>query len=59
VLWIGVAGIVLDTAWYSPVTPTTPESGPRWQPATVIQQQIAGNAAAGYPPFSVTHPEGL
>jgi hypothetical protein len=58
-MWLVVAGIVLDTAWYSPVTPTTPESGPRWQPATVIQQQIAGNAAAGYPPFSVTHPEGL
>jgi hypothetical protein len=58
-MWLVVAGVVLDTAWYSTVTPTTPDSGPRWQPATVIQQQIAGNTAAGYPAFTVTHPAGL
>jgi hypothetical protein len=58
-MWLTVAGLVLDTAWYSPVAPTTPTTGPRWQPATVIQQQIAGNAAAGNPAFTVTHPTGL
>lgn len=58
-MWLAVAGIVLDTAWYSPVAPTTPGSGPRWQPATVAQLQISGNAAAGNPAFVVTHPTGL
>jgi len=58
-MWLTVAGLVLDTAWYSPVAPTTPASGPRWQAATVIQQQIAGNAMAGNPAFAVTHPTGL
>jgi hypothetical protein len=58
-MWLTVAGLVLDTAWYSTVAPTTPASGPRWQPATVIQAQIAGNAAAGNPVFTVTHPAGL
>lgn len=57
-MWIVVAGIVLDTAWYAPVQPTSPANGPRWQPAAVIEQQIAGNDAT-YPPFSVTHPNGL
>jgi hypothetical protein len=58
-MWLVVAGVVLDTAWYSTVAPSTPGSGPRWQPATAVQQQIAGNAAAGYPAFTVTHPAGL
>lgn len=58
-MWLVVAGIVLDTAWYSAVAPTSPDSGPRWQPATTVQQQIAGNTAAGYPAFAVTHPKGF
>jgi hypothetical protein len=58
-MWLTVAGLVLDTAWYSRVAPTTPASGPRWQPATVAEQQIAGNAAASNPAFTVTHPTGL
>jgi hypothetical protein len=58
-MWLVVAGIVLNTAYYSTVAPTTPDSGPRWQPATTIQQQISGNTAAGYPAFTVTHPNGL
>jgi hypothetical protein len=58
-MWIVVAGIVLNTAYYSTVAPTSPDSGPRWQPATTIQQQIAGNTAAGYPAFAVTHPAGF
>ena len=57
-MWAVIAGIVLNTAWYVPVTPTTPASGPRWQPASTIQAQIAGNDAHN-PPFSVTHPPGL
>jgi hypothetical protein len=58
-MWLVVAGIVLDTAWYSTIAPTRPDSGPRWQPATVIQPQIAGNTVAGYPAFAVTHPNGF
>jgi hypothetical protein len=58
-MWIQVAGIVLNTAWYAPIEPTDPTSGPRWQPGATAQEQIAGNAAAGNPPFSVTHPQGL
>jgi hypothetical protein len=58
-MWLVVAGVVLDTAWYSTVAPSSPDSGPRWQPATAVQQQIAGNAAAGYPAFTATHPAGL
>ncbi len=38
--FIDVAGIVLDTAWYAPVTPTNPSSGPRWQPASIIARPI-------------------
>jgi hypothetical protein len=58
-MWLVVAGIVLDTAWYAPIEPTNPGSGPRWQPGSVVAAQIAGNAHAGYPPFVVTHPQGL
>jgi hypothetical protein len=50
---------VLTTAWYAPVRPTVPGSGPRWQPGSTVQQQIAGNATAGYPGFAVSHPAGL
>ena len=56
---IDVAGVVMNTAWYAPVTPTTPSSGPRWQPLATAQEQIAGNTAAGYPAFAVSHPTGL
>ena len=41
--FIDVAGIVLDTAWYAPVQPTSPGSGPRWQPASIIPAQYAGD----------------
>jgi hypothetical protein len=58
-MWAQIAGIVLNTAHYAPVVPATPASGPRWQPASTAQSQIAGNTAAGYPQFSVTHPAGL
>jgi len=48
---------VRDTAWYAPVQPTNvpdpyppddpanggPASGPRWQPASIIQAQIHGD----------------
>jgi hypothetical protein len=58
-MWLVVAGIVLNTAWYAPVEPSNPPSGPRWQPGSTASAQIAGNAAAGNPPFVVTHPQGL
>ncbi len=58
-MWLTIAGIVLNTAWYAPVQPTTPPSGPRWQPGSTAAAQIAGNTTAGDPPFIVTHPPGL
>jgi hypothetical protein len=58
-MWAQIAGVVLNTAHYAPVVPTTPSSGPRWQPASTAQEQIAGNTEAGYPAFVVTHPPGL
>jgi hypothetical protein len=54
--FIAVAGIVLDTAWYAPVQPTDPNSGPRWQPATIIAAQFAGDP---YGSFAQRHPAGL
>jgi 3D (Asp-Asp-Asp) domain-containing protein len=58
-VFINVAGIVLDTAWYAPVQPTTPGSGPRWQPASIIPAQYAGDEAAGNGGFVQRHPAGL
>lgn len=58
-VFINVAGIVLDTAWYAPVQPTTPGSGPRWQPASIIPAQYAGDQAAGNGGFIQRHPAGL
>ncbi len=58
-VFINVAGIVLDTAWYAPVQPTTPGSGPRWQPASIIPAQYAGDQAAGNGGFVQRHPAGL
>ena len=55
-VFIEVAGIVMDTAWYAPVQPTTPGTGPRWQPASIIQPQIRGDE---YGWFDVRHPAGL
>jgi hypothetical protein len=50
--FIEVAGIVFDTAQYASVAPVG--SGPRWQPASIIAQQLAdGNA------YSVRHPIGF
>ena len=57
--FIDVAGIVLDTAWYAPVQPTSPGSGPRWQPASIIPAQYAGDQAAGNGGFVQRHPAGL
>jgi hypothetical protein len=37
--FIEVAGIVMDTAQYAPVTPGG--SGPRWQPASIIPAQLS------------------
>jgi len=66
--FIEVAGIVLDTAPYSPVEPASvpdsyppddpgnggPTSGPRWQPASIIPAQLQdGNV------WSTRHPPGL
>jgi 3D (Asp-Asp-Asp) domain-containing protein len=56
--FIDVAGIVMDTAWYAPVKPTTPASGPRWQPASMIPTQYAGDQVAGNGGFVQRHPEG-
>jgi hypothetical protein len=55
-VFIEVAGIVMDTAWYAPVHPTSPSSGPRWQPASIIPAQEAGDKADG---FVERHPPGL
>ena len=66
--FIEVGGIVLDTAWYAPVEPTSvpdsypaddpgnggPASGPRWQPASIVAAQLGdGNT------WSERHPPGL
>jgi hypothetical protein len=54
--FVAVAGIVLDTAWYSPVQPTEPNSGPRWQPASIVAPQYADDP---YGAFVQRHPAGL
>jgi hypothetical protein len=38
--FVQIAGIILDTAWWAPVNPTTPASGPRWQPASILHAQL-------------------
>jgi 3D (Asp-Asp-Asp) domain-containing protein len=58
-VFIEVAGVVLDTAWYAPVQPTNPASGPRWQPASIIAAQYAGDMQAGHGGFVQRHPGGL
>jgi 3D (Asp-Asp-Asp) domain-containing protein len=55
-VFIAVAGIVMNTAWYAPVNPTVPNSGPRWQPASTIPAQYAGDQYGG---FVQRHPDGL
>ena len=50
--FIEVAGVVLDTAHWTPTTP--PGSGPRWQPASILPSQLAdGNT------WTQRHPPGL
>ena len=50
--FIQIAGIVLDTAHWTPTTP--PGSGPRWQPASTLPSQLAdGNT------WTQRHPPGL
>lgn len=52
--FIKVAGLILDTAWWGPVQPTTPSSGPRWQPASILPAQLHdGNT------WTERHPQGL
>jgi 3D (Asp-Asp-Asp) domain-containing protein len=55
-VFIAIAGIVMNTAWYAPVDPTSPDSGPRWQPASTIPAQYAGDKYGG---FVQRHPQGL
>jgi 3D (Asp-Asp-Asp) domain-containing protein len=55
-VFIAVAGVVMNTAWYAAVQPTTPSSGPRWQPASTIAAQYAGDQYGG---FVQRHPQGL
>jgi hypothetical protein len=51
--FIEVAGIVFDTAQYAPVAPGG--SGPRWQPASIISDQLQdGNAWS-----AARHPRGF
>ena len=38
----------MNTAWYAPVNPTVPDSGPRWQPASTIPAQYAGDQYGGF-----------
>ena len=54
--FIAVAGIVMNTAWYAPVEPTVPDSGPRWQPVSTIPAQYTGDQYGG---FVQRHPQGL
>jgi hypothetical protein len=68
--FIQVAGLVLDTAYYSSVQPASvpdsyppddpanggPASGPRWQPASIIAAQVHGDANGW---FDERHPAGL
>ena len=50
--FIQIAGIVLDTAHWTPTTP--PGTGPRWQPASTLPSQLAdGNT------WTQRHPPGL
>jgi 3D (Asp-Asp-Asp) domain-containing protein len=57
--FIDIAGVVMDTAWYAPVQPTTPPSGPRWQPESIIAPQYGGDLTAGNGGFIQRHPPGL
>lgn len=54
-VFIAVAGIVLNTAWYAPVQPTSPSTGPRWQPLSTVGEQQEGDAYGG---FTARHPPG-
>jgi hypothetical protein len=55
--FITVAGVVMDTAHYAPTTPAG--GGPRWQPASIITAQYAGDQADGNGGFVQRHPKGL
>ncbi len=68
--FIEIAGLVLDTAYYSSVTPASvpdsyppddpdnggPASGPRWQPASIIPAQVRDDVHGW---FDERHPAGL
>lgn len=51
-----VDGIVMNTAWWAPVQPASPGSGPRWQPGSTAQAQANGSEYGG---FVIRHPPGL
>ncbi len=55
--FIAIAGIVMDTAHYTPTTPAG--SGPRWQPSSIITAQYAADQAGGDGGFVQRHPRGL
>lgn len=50
--FIVVAGLLMDTAHFAPVQPTTPATGPRWQPLSALASQLGdGNGwVARHPP---------
>ena len=55
-VFIVVAGIVMNTAWYAPVQPTNPGSGPRWQPGVDGPRAVRRRQYGGFVP---RHPRGL
>jgi 3D (Asp-Asp-Asp) domain-containing protein len=55
-VFLEIAGIVLDTAHYTTTSPAG--TGPRWQPASMIAAQYAGDQANGNGGFVQRHPEG-
>lgn len=56
--FIDIDGVVLDTAWFAPVEPTNPASGPRWQPESMIAAQYAADVNDGHGGFLQRHPQG-
>ena len=52
-VFMNIAGLAFNTAWYATVVPSTPSSGPRWQPYSTIAAQIAGDSSGFTPRHSV------
>ena len=58
-VFMQIAGLAFNTEWaydHSQVMPSSPSSGPRWQPYYTIAAQIAGTS---YGPMAVRHWPGL